>query len=75
MSRNWINNWPEGSTPRSLPYREGFQLGYNKTPIRHNLYPPGTAEHDAFWAGHDAGKARLVYEKLFDAADHKDKKE
>jgi len=66
MTRDWINDWPEGSTPRSLPYREGFQLAYTETRIRHNLYPPGTTEHDAFWAGHDAENVRLKYEETFD---------
>lgn len=60
---DWINDWPKGSEPRSLPYREGVQAGYDwviagrpRGGLPKPNYALGTAELDAYLAGLDHGK-------------------
>ncbi len=56
---DFINHWPQGTTPRSLAYRQGFQAGHDRITQgtrSHQPYPAGSPEFDAWFAGYPAGK-------------------
>lgn len=62
--RDWVNHWPCLRDPRSLPYRQGFQYGYDRKAgfceRRGRFacpYAIGTVEADAWYAGNEAGRA------------------
>jgi len=63
---NYIDSWPEGRTPRSLPYRQGFERGYHGTDVTAE-YKAGSAEHDAYWSGYQNGKAERKLDAISEA--------
>ena len=57
--RDFVAEWPQGWTKRSLTYRQGFQSGFaRKTGGICMLcgHPEGSLEFDAWFAGKDAGE-------------------
>lgn len=69
MKRSPEDLWQEacGGTayPRSVPFKQGFfaalvlRMGHGRMACP---YPAGQTEADAWWAGHDAGKAAWAAE-------------